>query len=253
MELRAFHSDAHSMPKIGRRQIGQFLSTGRARCGASHLIMQMDPQMCPHCNLIGSSGLVPVKKFSRHTWHLFSFFRQSTSGMVKFERSPSRRVFCFNSCIWSCRCLISVDAEQSRDDSVTPLAGPLVLGKMKGVLTIRITSVVNVADCDAAVAGAVTACSRRVLRVIFSDGGADVLGDGAESAARGVPGCDCKVGAFVSFTRGIEDVIPVGSLNTGCPAADPALPGELSDEGLKVNAAPSGSVSGERVAKIDGP
>ena len=209
--------------------------------------------MCPHCNLIGSSGFAPVKKFSRHTWHLFSFFRESTSGMVKCERSPSSRVFCFNGCIWSCRCLIIVDAEQSRDDSVTPLAGPLVLGKMKGVLTIRITSVVNVADCDAAVVGAVTPCSRRVSRAKFSEGGADVSGDGAESAARGALACDCKVGAVVSFMRGGKDVIPVGSLDSGCPAADPALPAELSDEGLKVDAAPSDSVRGESVGKIDGP
>ena len=241
------------MPKIGCRQIGQLFSTGRARRGAIHLTIQMDPQMCPHCSLTGSSGLVPVKKVSRHTWHLFSPFKESTSGMVKCERSPSSSVFCFNGCIWSCRCLTSVDAEQSRDDSVTPLAGPLVLGKMKGVLTIRITSVVNVADCDAAVAGAVTACSGRTLRAKFSEGGADVLGDGADSDARGALGCDCKVGAFVSFTRRGKDVIPVGSLDTGCPAADSALPGELSDEGLKVNAAPSGSVSGGSVAKIDGP
>lgn len=69
--------------------------------------------MCPQGNLTGSSGIVPVRNGSRHTWHLLSSLTESRFGKVKWERSPSSSVFCFNGCICAWSSFTSFDALQS--------------------------------------------------------------------------------------------------------------------------------------------
>lgn len=83
--------------------------------------------MCSHGNFNGSSGILPVRKGSRHTWHLLLSLRESRSGNFRWERSPSSSVLCFNGCICAWSSFTSFDAVHSAIWILLGAADPVVV------------------------------------------------------------------------------------------------------------------------------